>query len=320
MSATSIKTFFSVTFFSLIPLFYPVLLGQNTSGQEPVPHYPEQFSQFINSYSFVNPSYIGTKEDFGVEMGNRSFANNIGDRSSTFFSIFLDVNDKNQKQANSHKIGLNFYNNQSGPVFNRSRFYFLYSVQIPLTDSLQLAGGLGAGGLNYSVQAQNTIYVQSASELVGDIKGGIWLKGAKFYLGYSVNQALNNTFRLYDQQIALSRYHNFMGGYKLRVGENIRLEPSVYFVLFQQQSSQPGISRPSQLNVNLLATLRDKLKGGLTFQRAANMAPMIGIEKVNVFSGKLDAMLSYSLPIQENRNSNRNVFGLSIGYYFGNDQ
>lgn len=243
-------------------------------------------------------------------MGNRTFATNIGDISSSFFSIFLDISDNNQKPGNDHKIGLNFYNNQSGPVFNRSRFYFLYSVEISLTDSLRLAGGLGGGGLNYSVQAQNSIYLQSASKLVGDIKGGIWLKSSQFYIGYSVNQALNNTFRLYDQQTALDRYHNFSGGYKWQLGENIALKPAVNLVLSRKKSSQ--------LNINLLATLKGSLNGGLTYQRKSSLTPMIGVNKVSVLSGKLDAMLSYNLPIQEYRLRSRNIYGLSIGYYFGN--
>ncbi len=298
---------FSLKFFlSQGLIFFCIIYHFNLFGQEKVNYFPVQFDQFNNSYSLINPAYMPGKGKFGLELGNRSIGNNFGEVNMTFASVFLKLNQNEKAGQNKHFLGFNFYNDQSGPHFNRSRFYLLYGVQVPLNESLKISGGLGGGGLNYSVQV-NSPLVENTSVIVGDVKGGVWLSGEKFYLGYSVNQALNNTFKPYDQKFELTRYYNFSGGITFDLTDNFQLTPSSNF--------QISSGRKSIFQGNVLGSLKEKILLGLTYHHKVSYTPMVGIQNVKILSGNIEAMISYQVPIKQYRFSGRRVYELTVGYY-----
>jgi len=302
--------FFSRAFFYSCLLAY-CLSFNGILAQDNDAHFPIRFDQFNQTYSWVNPAYIGNNEHLGVKLGNQFYGNSLGPVYTVFSTMHLQVNNAgNAAQANDHFMGLNLYRDQEGQFIGRTRAYLLYAIRIPLTEELSITGGVGAGGLNYTVAG--TQVSRGNSVFVSDLKGGGWLNGENFYLGASVNQAFNNTFTPISQTISLSRYYNFAAGGTLTLSPEIDLNPNVQYLFSSDR--EPG------LHLNLLTTIRNKLAGGLTYHHKRSFVPMLGIRNVGVGNGNFEAMVSYRIPIGRYVYTGLRTYELTVGYFFNRKQ
>lgn len=293
-------------------LLFPAMRG--LCQERATPHFPQNFNQFSQAYSMTNPAFIGSETDLGIDLGNKIFGNNFGKRYTLFGTFHFQMNDEANNNdndiENDHYLGVNLYREQEGEFIGRTRGYLLYSVNVPLSDSLTISGGLGAGALNYVVEPDPSGFVAGNSVMVFDLKGGVWLSSPSYYLGFSVNQAFNNTFRPIVQPIELSRFYQVMGGVDFSVSDHVDLKPQFNY---SYRSNDSNFFR-----IGVMANISGKLEGGLNYQHQnpRTISPVLGLTNVSVGNNLLEAKLSYRRPIGEETYSGLDIYELTIGYYF----
>lgn len=246
---------------------------------------------------------------FGIDLANQFSGNTQGEVATFFSTISYQIADQNQ--GNPQHIGLNIYNDQNGPNISRTRFYGMYSVNVALNDSITVSGGLAIGGISYSIDATTgSVATAGNTAYAPDAKGGIWLKGNRFYLGISLNQALNNQITPSRDPIQIERHFNFTGQQRIPISQNLNLNLSANL------RTGPNREEEGFLGINL--RVKNKLDAGVSYQvNRAQIIPKIGIFDVNIGNQKLDAMASLRIPAPWSLGfRDLRALGLSASYQF----
>lgn len=285
---------------SLLTGLIKVVAGQGAQQVQGA-QYPFGFDQFEQSYSLINPAYIGQKGDLGIDLVSQVSGNSRGEVASYFATISYRIN--KQKEGNPQYIGLNLYADRAGPFLSATRFYGMYAIDIALNDSLTLSGGLAAGGLNY--QADPTPRSPGGSALSADAKGGIWLDGEKYYIGVSINQALNNRITPFEEPLQLDRHFNFTAGGDVDLGEDFALRLS-------------GIIRTGNAEqelLNILLKIKETISGGFAYRfRRKQVVPKVGFSGVRIGNNELQARVSAKLGLPGRQAKAFQTIGLSVSY------
>ncbi len=286
---------------SLLTGLIEVVAGQGAQ-QVQDSYYPFGFDQFEQSYSLINPAYIGQNGTLGIDLVSQVDGNARGAVASYFTTISYRIN--KQKNRNPQHIGLSLYTDRQGPFLSATSFYGMYAIDIALNDTLTLSGGLAAGGLNYQVDP--TRRSPGGSDFSADAKGGIWLDGEEYYIGASINQALNNRITPFEQPLQIDRHFNFTAGGDVDLGQAFALRLS-------------GIIRTGneeQELLNLLLKIKETIAGGFAYRfRRKQIVPKVGISGVAIGNNELQARVSTKLGLPgEQAIGAFQVIGLSVSY------
>ncbi len=138
-----------------------------------------------------------------------------------------------------HGVGGQVISDQIGP-FTTFGVYGSYSYHIPITREVYISLGTFIGLKQYKVDpAKITLKDENDKVLSNNLQGlapdgmiGAMAYGNKFYLGASIGQMFNNRFNFKDEvhfsitQGALKRHFFVVGGYRIKISENVALVPS----------------------------------------------------------------------------------------------
>lgn len=190
-----------------------------------------QLSQYqFNDYIF-NPAVAGSRQTFELRSGHRYQWVGIQDAPRTF--TLSGISPVGEKMG----VGGYLFTDNVGPT-RRTGLQFSYAYHLRLNEQLKLSLSLSAGILQFLIDGSKiqlhdpgdpAMDEQLRGQTVADAKFGFLLYHDRFWFGASAPQILRNKVYFLDESETLSQMndHYFvMGGYRLPLGEDFRLEPS----------------------------------------------------------------------------------------------
>lgn len=235
-------------------------------------------------------------------MASKFTTNNIGSLNVAYSHFNIRLNEL--EQGGKQQLGISFYNDQEGSFLTRTRGYLMYAIHIPLRDSLYIAGGLGAGGMNYTVKA--TQLTPGGSDFAPDINGGVWLYGQSFHLGLSINQALNSEVKPLQEITQLSRHYHFNAGKIFEISNHVQLLSD-----WQVRYAPTLRTTPS---MHIRGVFKDKLNIGITYRYEDVISPGVGIQNVHIGPGDLSSNIAYNIPTNRFIPPGLRTYELSINF------
>ncbi|MBC8051804.1 MAG: type IX secretion system membrane protein PorP/SprF [Sphingobacteriaceae bacterium] len=281
------------------------LCGLLTNGQQR-PHY----TQYFQNMSVINPAVTGMYHSIYIKSGYRtqwmglesapktsyltiSKPINIGNTRTGFVDHGVDEpatkTDKIDYFSSSshHGIGLVALNDETGPI-KRTTLNFTYAYHINISDVANLSVGVGGGVNRLSLNTSDLRFEDQNEPVVGgggsvvqwlpDLNAGIYFYSAAFYIGGSVQQALNQNMVLaHDFKSGKEVPHYFLtAGFRVWVKEDFSFAPSVML-----KSVQPT---PLSYDVNLKLAYRNNLWIGGSYRKNDALAAMFGFNVAKTVS------------------------------------
>ncbi|GAB4132350.1 MAG: type IX secretion system membrane protein PorP/SprF [Bacteroidia bacterium] len=207
--------------FSLLSLF--------VSAQQ-LPH----FSQYMINDYVLNPAIAGKNNYFLGMSANRYQWKGITDAPRTY-----NLSLHGPLKFNHMAIGSQLFTDNVGPT-RRTGFYLSYAYHAPLTEKIKLSFGISAGILQFMVDGHKinlhdpgdlTIMNSVQSVLSPDFNAGFYLYSDRFWIGFSGMQLQQSKLKFFDYMSGttsvLNRHYYGMAGYRLPVGDDFVIEPSV---------------------------------------------------------------------------------------------
>ena len=270
-----------------------------------------QYTQYIFNNYLLNPALSGMENYTDVKIGHRQQWQGInGAPTTTFVSANMVLGDKylwrnalslpengdppmgrnyTQNYTASpahHGIGIIAMNDKAGPL-SFLDVTLTYAYHLQLQDALNLSLGTGVGirrvsiDLNaLSLEDPNDPALSNAgkAQLKPDLNVGMWLYGARFFAGASMQQVLKQNLSFspdYNQGREVGHYF-LTAGYKLFVDDEISATPSVML-------KKVG-NIPISYDANLKFVFRDRFWLGGSYRKGDSFAALAGINFSNVFN------------------------------------
>lgn len=233
-----------------------------------------QLTQYMHNDYIFNQAVAGSRQAFELRSGHRYQWVGVQDAPRTFTL--------SGHTALGRKMGVGGYlfTDHVGPT-RRTGFQLSYAYHLRLTEDLKLGFGLGFGMLQFLIdgskitfhdQGDPTMDNQLRGELKPDATFSMLLHHPRFWFGAAAPQLLNNeVVFLHENTGTLSRmerHYYAMGGYRLPLGEDFRLEPS-----FMLKYVAPV---PMKLDMNLTARYKEVVWIGAGFRTNDAWCAMIG--------------------------------------------
>lgn len=270
-----------------------------------------QYTQYIFNNYLLNPALSGMENYTDVKIGHRQQWQGInGAPTTTFVSANMVLGDKylwrnalslpengdppmgrnyTQNYTASpahHGIGIIAMNDKAGPL-SFLDVTLTYAYHLKLQDALNLSLGTGVGIRRVSIDI-NALSLEDPNDpalsnagkaqLKPDLNVGLWLYGARFFAGASMQQVLKQNLSFapdYNQGREVGHYF-LTAGYKLFVEDEISATPSVML-------KKVG-NIPISYDANLKLVFRDRFWLGGSYRKGDSFAALAGINFSNVFN------------------------------------
>ena len=283
----------------LLLLFVTVSLNAK-SQQRP------QYTQYVLNNYLLNPALSGIENYTDVKLGYRKQWTGIENAPQTSFisahwklgddylwknPLSLPENGDDPMSRNymqnytaspsHHGVGVIAVLDDVGPL-SRLDASLTYAYHLQMDNRLNFSVGVAAGlsriGLDVNqldFEVENDPSVQNAiiSQIRPDLGLGVWLYGARFFAGASVQQVLPQKLRFTsDPKYNTGRDvpHFFAtAGYKLFIDDEISATPSVMF-----KKVSPA---PISVDANVKVAFRDRLWIGGSYRRNDSFSALAGV-------------------------------------------
>lgn len=253
-----------------ISLFFVLAIGTFGSWAQQLP----QLSQYTSHDYLYNPAVAGSREWFEMRSAHRNQWVGIQDAPRTFMlSLTTPV-------ARNMGIGGFLYTDHVGPT-RRTGAQFSYAYHLRLTDRIRLGFGLSLGLQQFLIDGSKITFHDSYDPLmdnqlrgstVPDATFALYLHHQDWWFGAAAPQLLKNRIIYYDERDAslstLAGHYFIMGGYRLHLSDDLRLEPS-FLVKYVE---------PVPAKIDLTATLRykEQISLGASYRTNDAIAVMVG--------------------------------------------
>jgi len=253
-----------------ISLFIVLAIGTFGSWAQQLP----QLSQYTSHDYLYNPAVAGSREWFEMRSAHRNQWVGIQDAPRTFMlSLTTPV-------ARNMGIGGFLYTDHVGPT-RRTGAQFSYAYHLRLTDRIRLGFGLSLGLQQFLIDGSKITFHDGYDPLmdnqlrgstVPDATFALYLHHQDWWFGAAAPQLLKNRIIYYDERDAslstLAGHYFIMGGYRLHLSDDLRLEPS-FLVKYVE---------PVPAKIDLTATLRykEQISLGASYRTNDAIAVMVG--------------------------------------------
>jgi len=196
----------------------------NSAFAQQDPH----FSQYRFDGLILNPAYAGSANSIIGTLGYRQrFVGLAGAPQTQVFSIHSPIRKK------SMGIGLKAVHDNIG-VTGQTSVAAIYAYHLRLAKG-KLSFGLEGGLINQSIDfpalinsdADDPLLLNKESIMLPDAAFGVYYNSEKFYAGTSIQHLLQSRLKYTSSLSQLSNHYFLTGGYRIDVGENLQLEPSL---------------------------------------------------------------------------------------------
>ena len=253
-----------------LPLLLCAALLTGASWAQQLP----QLSQYVSHDYLYCPAVAGSRPWFEMRSAHRNQWVGIQDAPRTFMLSATTPVGRNMG------IGGFLYTDHVGPT-RRTGAQASYSYHLRITDKIRLGMGLAIGLQQFLIDGSKITFHDNFDPIMDNQLRGSTLPDASFSLyayherwwaGFTVPQLLESKIWFYDSAdrtlSTLARHYYLMGGYRLPLGQDFRLEPSV---LVKYVSPVPA-------KIDLTATLRykDQIWLGATYRTNDAVSVMLG--------------------------------------------
>lgn len=300
-----------------------------------------QYTQYLLNSYLLNPALSGIENYTDVKLGYRQQWAGLQDAPKTaFVSAHWALGDEylwanalsfegvgNDPRSRSytqnytaspahHGLGFLAVSDKAGQL-STTTFDVSYAYHMQLSNKLNLSLGV-AGGLSRVAIDINALLLENPrdpalnnaanAQLLPDLSAGLWLYGANFFSGLSVQQILLQKLSFSgDEQYNTGKQvaHVFLNsGYKFYLAEDLNITPSVLFKYI------PHV--PLSVDVNVKMGFKDRIWVGAGYRKQDALNMMAGFNINHLFN------LTYSYDVttsdlnQVSRGSHEVVLGLLL--------
>jgi len=306
-----------------------------------------QYTQYIFNNYLLNPALSGMENYTDVKLGYRKQWTGIKDAPQTSFisanwkfgDDYLwrnplslpdhgdDPMSRNYMQnytasPSHHGMGFTAVVDDVGPL-SRVDANLTYAYHLQIGEQMNLSVGAAAGisrigldinALDFGADNPNDPSVQNTivSQVKPDLSLGVWLYGARFFAGASVQQVLPQKLKFTsDSQYNTGKDvpHWFVTtGYRLFVSDDISATPSVMF---------KGVSpAPLSFDMNLKMSFKDRFWLGGSYRRNDSFSALAGVN----ISKLINLTYSYDFVTSElnavSNGSHEIVLGIQLNNFY----
>jgi type IX secretion system PorP/SprF family membrane protein len=270
-----------------------------------------QYTQYIFNNFLLNPALSGMENYTDLKIGHRQQWQGIkGAPTTTFVSAHMVLGDKylwrnalslpengdppmgrnyTQNYTASpahHGIGFIGMNDKAGPL-SFLDLAVTYAYHLKLQNTLNLSVGTAIGISRTSIDV-NALILENPNDpalsntgktqVKPDLSLGVWLYGARFFAGASVQRILQQDISFspeYNQGREVGHYF-LTAGYKLFVDDEISATPSLML-------KKVG-NIPISYDANIKVAFKDRFWLGGSYRKGDSFAALAGINFSNVFN------------------------------------
>jgi type IX secretion system PorP/SprF family membrane protein len=302
-----------------------------------------QYTQYIFNNFLLNPALSGMENYTDVRIGYRQQWQGIADAPKTsFVSAHMALGDKylwknalslpengnppmsrnyTQNYTASpahHGIGLVGVIDKAGPISNMN-IDFTYAYHLKLQNAMNLSVGTSIG-INRVALDINAITLEDendpalantvVTQYKPDVGLGLWLYGARFFLGASMQQIIPQKLEFTsDNSYTTGKQvpHLFITtGYKLFVADDISATPSIMIKRVE--------AAPVSVDLNLKLSFADRFWLGGSYRRSDSFSAFAGLN-INNF---INLTYAYDLTISELRSYTSGSHEIVLGFQLNN--
>jgi type IX secretion system PorP/SprF family membrane protein len=269
-----------------------------------------QYTQYVLNNFLLNPALSGIENYTDIKAGFRRQWMGIDDAPQTSFvsanwklgddylwrnALSLPEKDDNPMNDNymqnytsspaHHGMGVIGVLDKVGPI-SRLDASLNYAYHLQLNGFMNLSVGVSAGisrisldvsALDFEDDYEPATIDMVASQIRPDLGVGVWLYGANFFAGASVQQLIAQNLSYLHYATGEDTPHFFVtAGYRLIPVEDISVTPSVMI-----KSVSPA---PLSFDANLKVSFRDRLWVGGSYRRNDSFAALAGINVSKLFN------------------------------------
>jgi len=220
-----------------------------------------------------------------------------------------------------HVVGGKFINDAIGP-FSRTSIYGTYAVHIPLSSSMNLGAGLGAGFTNFSINESRVVLYEendftyssflgnSASQGILDANAGLMVYSKHLYAGLSMSQALNNNV-IFDNTSTMSNYNRhlfLMAKYTADINDDFAIEPTVIGKFVKNS--------PMAFDIGARAVINQASWFGLQYRTSNAILAQVGSNLIK----NLYIAYAYEHSIGKISLAGNSTHEIQLGLYLGNNR
>lgn len=272
-----------------------------------------QLSQYNSQDYLFDPAVAGSRPWFEIRSAHRNQWVGIQDAPRTF------VLSATTPLGANMGVGGYIFTDNVGPS-RRTGMQLSYAYHLKVTDDIKLGMGLSFGMLQFLIDGSKIQFHdpdeplmddQLRGSLMPDATFGVYLYHEKWWFGATVPQLLRNRVWFYDENdqslSKLAAHYYAMGGYRLPIGSDLKLEPS--FLLKYVDPVPPKI--------DLTATLRykDMVWIGATYRTEDAVSLMVGYWMKKTFQFGY----SYDLTMTNLRNYSSGTHEVMLGITLGKE-
>ena len=273
-----------------------------------------QFSQYNSQDYLYDPAVAGSRPWFEIRSAHRNQWVGIQDAPRTF------VLSATTPVGSNMGVGGYVFTDNAGPS-RRTGMQISYAYHLKINDKIKLGMGLSFGMLQFLIDGSKIQFHDADEPLMDDqLRGslmpdatfGLYLYHEKWWFGATAPQLLRNRVWFYDENdqslSQLAAHYYAMGGYRIPIGENLKLEPS--FLLKYVDPVPP--------KADLTATLRyrDMVWIGATYRTEDAISLMVGYWMKKTFQFGY----SYDLTTTGLRNYTSGTHEVMLAVTFGKER
>lgn len=307
-----------------------------------------QYTQYVINQFIINPALTGIENYVDVKLSHRRQWAGLKDAPVTsYFTIHGALNKKDYRTTATsfqvdgtnprgndywsdytaaephHGLGLQVVNDQTGPLRYMSA-YATYAYHLGIGPRTSLSAGFGAGFFNASLDADklnfgNTqvdpaVYANGVSSSTKpDLMAGLYLYGADYFLGASVQQLMGNSVYFSNNRVGggnkMTPHFFFTGGYRFIVDEDWNVIPSMMI-----KSVSP---LPIQWDLNAKIQYRDFMWAGAGYRKDDGWNVMAGVNISRAFNLSYSYDRTTSVLNTVSNGSHEIVLGFLLGNSYG---
>lgn len=272
--------------------FYTILLSLAGSGvfaqQDPI------FSQYMFNNLYLTPAFAGVDGVTRFSAIHRSqwlgYQSSFGDGGAPTTQMFSF-----NTPIHRIKSGAGFYvlNDRLGPL-NNLEAQVSYAYHLGIKDS-KLSFGVKAGIYSQSINGTYYRWIHDNDPLIEkgresqirpDLGLGIFYRSEKYYAGAGFNHLLRSEFDFGadSTRAALTNHLNLTGGYFYEVSFDLRLQLS---------GAVRSDLKTTQLDLALIAYLKDTMWGGVAFRQGEAATLLLGYSLLKDKSLKVGSAIDF---------------------------
>ncbi len=271
-----------------------------------------QFSLYMLNMLYYNPAYAGIP-------GSTNFTAIHRSQWLGYTSTFDGAGAPNTQVISANTplpklnsgIGFHIVNDHLG-VINNLEAQASFAYHLAIRNSM-LSFGVRAGFYSQTMDFDKYRWLDAGdplldhgqeSQLRPDMAAGAYFKAEKYFIGFSTNHIIQSEFDFGDDSIrnTLKSHMYLTGGYIYNLSYDIILKPSVLVKTDLNTYS---------FELSLMATLRDKLWGGISYRQSDSMVGIIGYSFMKDGSFKVGYGFDYIVNAQEAKQPTSHEFLLS---------